>query len=98
MRFDFPRFPAEFEIPDDWWVQAGMPGFVRQSVAYNSTTEDPADLVALDDVEPPFRLLTQPLDWRGFDRTRMVSILKGFVAGAEIPPISLLILPALNDI
>jgi hypothetical protein len=95
MRFLFPRFPAEFEIPDDWWIEAGMPEFVRQSSAYRSTT---IDLVALDDIEPPFRLPNKPLDWRGFDHARMVSILKGFVAGEAIPPIDLLILPTLNDI
>jgi hypothetical protein len=96
MRFDFPHFPAEFEIPDDWWMEAGMRDFACQSVAYKSTTEDPADLVALDVVEPPFR--TVPLDWRGFDHARMVSILTGFVGGTTIQPIDLLILPALNDI
>ena len=93
--FPFPRFPAEFEIPDDWWVEAGMAEFVRRTPAYRSTT---ANLVALDDIEPPFRLPSTPLDWRGFDRTRMVSILQGFVAGEAIPPIDLLILPTLNDI
>ena len=91
----FPRFPAEFEIPEDWWVEAGMAEFVRHAPAFRSTT---ADLVALDDIEPPFRLPSKPIDWRGFDRTRMVSILQGFVAGEAIPPIDLLVLPTLNDI
>ena len=54
--------------------------------------------VALDDIEPPFRLPSKPLDWRGFDRTRTVSILQGFVANEAIPPIDFLILPTLNDI
>ena len=54
--------------------------------------------VALDDIEPPFRLPSKPLDWRGFDPTRVVSILHGFVANEAIPPIDLLILPTLNDI
>jgi hypothetical protein len=39
------------KIPDDWWVEAGMAEFVRHTQAYRSTT---ADLVALDDIEPPF--------------------------------------------
>ena len=30
MRFPFPRFPADFELPDEWWSEAGMPGFARQ--------------------------------------------------------------------
>ena len=95
MRVPFPRFPAEFEIPDDWWAEAGMPEFVRRTSAYRSTTDN---WVALDEIEPPFRFPSKPLDWRGFDRTRMVSILQGFVAGEAIPPIDLLVLPTLNDI
>lgn len=95
MRFAFPRFPAEFEIPDEWWIEAGMPGFTRGAPAFRSAT---ADTVALYDIEPPFRLPSKPLDWRGFDRARTVSILKGFVADAEIPPVDLLILPPLADI
>jgi hypothetical protein len=93
MRFAFPRFPAEFEIPDAWWIEAGMPGFNRQGWAYRSST---IEVVALDDIEPPFR--TKRLDQNGFDRARMVSILKGFVADAEIPPVDLLTLPPLADI
>jgi hypothetical protein len=30
MRFPLPLFPAEFEIPDEWWAEAGMVGFVRR--------------------------------------------------------------------
>jgi hypothetical protein len=95
MRFAFPRFPAEFEIPDAWWAAAGMSGFTCEGSAYRSST---GEVFALDDIEPPFRLTTRPLDWHGFDRARFVSILRGFVANAELPPIDLLILPALADI
>ena len=38
MRFAFPRFPAEFEIPDDWWLEAGMQKFVSRALAYRSST------------------------------------------------------------
>jgi hypothetical protein len=92
LRFAFPRFPAEFEIPDAWLTEAGMSGFARRGWAYRSST---AEVVPLDDIEPPFR--TKRLDANGFDRVRMVSILKGFVADAEIPPVDLLILPPLAD-
>ncbi len=94
MRFPFPRFPADFELPDEWWSEAGMSGFTRQGVAYRST----AELFWLDEIEPPFRLLSAALDWRGFSRERMVSILRGFVASDEIAPIDLLALPPLADI
>lgn len=95
MRFAFPRFPAEFEIPDDWWLEAGMQKFVSRALAYRSSTTN--ELIALDEVEPPFRLHRTPLDWHGFSRSRMVSILNAFVADEPIPPIDLLILPTLND-
>ena len=95
MRFAFPRFPAEFEIPDDWWHEAGMRGFVRRRSFYRSST----DLrVELDEIEPPFRLASTPKDWKGFERERLTRILKGFVAEDEIPPVSVLILPLLADI
>jgi hypothetical protein len=94
MRFAFPRFPAEFELPDDWWLEAGMQGFVRQSKGYRSTADES---VALNDVEPPFRDRSRPLDWNGFNHARMVSVLRGFLAEEIMPPIDLLILPTLDD-
>ncbi len=72
MRFAFPRFPAEFEIPDPWWVEAGMPGFNRRGSAYRSSA---TDVLVLDDIEPPFR--TKRLDANGFVHDRLVSILSG---------------------
>ena len=94
MRFPFPRFPAEFEIPDAWWIEAGMPGFTRQGSAYRSSS---VDMAALDDIEPLFRRVNTPRDWQGFRRTDLVKALRSFVAGDEIPPIDLLILPRLGD-
>jgi hypothetical protein len=88
MRFAFPRYPAEFEIPDDWWIEAGMSQFVpQQRQAYRSR----AETFALDEIEPAFR--TDPLDCNGFVRSRMVAILRGFVDDSELPPICLLVIP-----
>jgi hypothetical protein len=94
MHFSFRRFPAEFEFPDEWWSAAGMSGFTPQEVAYRST----AGVFPLDEIEPPFRLPSIPRDWRGFERCRMVSILRGFVDDAEIPPIVVFPIPPLHDI
>jgi hypothetical protein len=91
MRFAYPRFPAEFEIPDEWWVAAGMDGFNRLSECFRST--DGAVLVSLTDVEPPSRLQECRLDFRGFDKERLVSILRGIATGAEIAPVPLRELP-----
>ncbi len=72
-----------------------MSDFTRRGPAYRSSG---AEVFALDDIEPPFRLASTPLDWHGFDRARFAFILEGFVADAELPPIKILILPKLTDI
>jgi hypothetical protein len=68
-----------------------MSGFTRQDATYRLTVPD---LFAINDIEPPFR--TTRLEENGFDRDRMVSILKGFVADREIPPVDLLVIPPLR--
>jgi hypothetical protein len=97
MRFLFPRFPAEFEIPDDWWVEASMTGFTPLASAYRSTPEATC-AVPLFDIEPPFRLPTVPKDFHGFDRERMIRLLRGMATDVVLPPVGLLILPPLADI
>jgi hypothetical protein len=94
MRFSYPLFPAEFEIPDDWWSEAGMSGFTPSSEAYRSTAS--ATLIPLRDIEPPFRAPECPKDFRGFERVRLLSDLNGIVTGAEIEPVPLLKLPSLE--
>ena len=84
--------PAEFEIPDEWWAEAGMTGFVPSGPAYHSTAAA-THVVRLRDMEPPFRFPEHPLDWRGFSHVRLVSILRGIAAGIEIEPVSLVELP-----
>jgi hypothetical protein len=94
MRFAMPHYPCEFEIPDDWLAETGAIGFEPPTSAYHSTPA--AVLIALTLIEPPLRLVTVPRDWRGFDRERLLSLLKGFVAGAAIEPVPLLELPVLE--
>jgi hypothetical protein len=85
MRFPLPLLPAEFEIPDAWWAEAGMPGFRSSGRAYRSTGA--AILIPLREIEPPPRSPEHPKDWRGFDRGRLISILTGIATGAEIEPV-----------
>ena len=87
MRFPLPSFPSEFEIPDDWLAEAGVLRFTPTTQAYRSTGD--ATLVALSEIEPPPRLLTYPKDWRGFDRSRLVKVLKEIVSDNEIWPVPL---------
>ena len=92
MRFSFPCFPAEFDLPDEWWAEAGMVGFKPPGLAYTSTAEA-TDFIPLRDIEPPFRYPEYPKDFRGFDRARMIRILSRMASGAEIDPVPLLALP-----
>jgi hypothetical protein len=86
-----PNFPADFEIPDDWLTESGIVGFAPVARAYRSSSN--AMLVPPAHVEPPFRFVSVTKDWRGFDRARFISLLKGIVAAAEIKPVPLLELP-----
>lgn len=95
MHFHYSRFPAGFEIPDDWWVEAGMLEFVLAGAAYCSTIE--AVLVPLREIEPPVRSRETSLDWHGFSRKRLVSVLSGIATGAKIAPVRLFVLPPLES-
>jgi hypothetical protein len=85
MRFPMPLFPCEFELPNDWLVEAGWLNDAGQMIfqpaaaAYPSTPD--ARLIPLKLVEPLGRDRGYGKDFRGFDRARMMKILKGFVAG-----------------
>jgi hypothetical protein len=50
-------------------------------------------LVPLTEIEPIVRSATHPMDFRGFDRVRLVRVLKGFVAGDDIAPAEAMELP-----
>ncbi len=92
VRYSMPNYPCEFEIPDSWLVDAGIDGFAATALAYCATVG--AEPVPLREIEPPYRLITCPKDWRGFDRSRLTAILKKIAANAEIDPVKLLKLPA----
>jgi hypothetical protein len=77
--------PAEFELPDEWWNEAGMAGFSPGGRAYRSAAD--ARLVSLRTIEPPFRFPERPLDWRGFSHERLVRVLSGIATDAEIEPV-----------
>jgi hypothetical protein len=91
MRFSLPLLPAEFEVPDEWWTETGMVGFTPKGRAYRSMAE--AILILLRDIEPPSRFPEYPLDWRGFDRRRLISVLFGIAEDAEIEPVPVVELP-----
>jgi hypothetical protein len=91
MRAAMPNYPCDFEIPDEWWLAAGMQEFAPSRPAYRSTLG--SRLVPLREIEPPLVEAARPRDWCGFDRGRMLRILDGFMTGAEMRPVPLLELP-----
>jgi hypothetical protein len=95
MRAPMPNYPCEFEIPDEWWVAAGMTDFVTSRPAYRSCAS--AKLIPLREIEPPHLDLSSPRDWCGFDRARMLRILCGLRDGTEMRPVPLLEL-AVDDV
>ena len=91
MRYSMPNYPCEFEIPDAWLTEAGMDGFAPSTSAYQSSAA--AMLVPLKTIFPPPRFPTAPKDWHGFERARLVPVLKGIATGADMEPVPLLELP-----
>ena len=97
MRFQMPLFPCEFELPDDWVAEAGWLDDVGRRIfqpnqsAFNSTSD--AVLIDLSLVEPLGRGRGYEKDFRGFDRERMVKILRGFVEGDVIEAPEAITLP-----
>ena len=91
MRFSMPHFPCEFEIPDDWLSEAGMIEFKPRAASY--LPDGKAVLIPLMAIEPVPRFTTHPKDGHGFDRERLVRLLKGFVAGDSIEPVPLFEMP-----
>jgi hypothetical protein len=88
MWFAMPMYPCEFELLDDWLAEAGwLDGAGRRifhpaDPAYCSTTD--ATLIDLALVETMGRNIGVEKDFRGFDRVRMVKILRGLVSGDVI--------------
>ena len=86
-----PNFPCEFEVRDDWIAESGIVSFRPMGTSYRSAPS--ATLIPLISIEPPYRRVTHPKDWRGFDHDRLTRILRGFVDEAEIDPVPLFKLP-----
>jgi hypothetical protein len=97
MRFRFPLLPAEFEIPDSWWTDAGMTAFCPGAPSYRSTPHPNVIAVRLREIEPPFRNPGVLRDWQGFDRARMIHVLRWMASDAAIQPVPVVKLPPADD-
>jgi hypothetical protein len=80
-----PHYPCSFEISDDWLAEAEIAGFVPATPSYISTPQ--ATLVPLTEIEPVARLLSCRKDLDGFDRDRLIKLLKRFVADEVVDPV-----------
>jgi hypothetical protein len=87
MRFPMPHYPCDFEIPDDWLLEAGMVGFAPTETAFHSDAS--ALFVPLTTIEPVPRFIFASQRLAGFDRARMIRLFKGFVSRDEIEPVPL---------
>jgi hypothetical protein len=74
-------------IPDSWKAEAGVQNFQAQPSQRGFPCDAPHTLIALADIEWPFRHSNVPLDANGFNHVRMVSILVGIRENASLPPI-----------
>jgi hypothetical protein len=84
--FTLPR-GGEFSIPHEWWTEAEMDDFRPQSQAYLITIYPSVLLVPINQVAPQLMDQRQHLGHGGFDRNRMVDILRGIATGSVIPPV-----------
>jgi hypothetical protein len=88
--FNLPR-GDKFKLPADWWNEAGMQTFQRQSASYRFQRSPDILLVRIDSIEP--LRLRHRLDKGGLRRRSFVSILRKIASESAMPPIQLEELP-----
>jgi hypothetical protein len=89
--FALPNRQCRFEIPEEWWAEAGMTNFAPTSASYFSAPDPCVIAVNLCDISCPRRTIAN--DFGGFNRSRLHKILSGFVAGEQIPPVKIQEMP-----
>ena len=94
MRFSMPHLPQEFDISDAWLKEAGVNGVWPATDSFKSSPG--AALIPLTEIEPVARFKTTPKDGGGFDRDRLVKILRRIISEAEIDPVPVMKLPYLD--
>jgi hypothetical protein len=88
MLFAYPGFPAQFEIPDSWWREAGMINFTPSGPFYRTATPE-CYIVSLVEIKPILQSERPPLDFCGFREEALVRILAWIADGSEIPAVVL---------
>src|ERR1044071_569795 len=87
--FNFPR-GGVFSLPADWWIEAGMDRFQRhENLAYSGKPQLTSQLYPLAAIEPPHMGQRLRRGHGGFERERMVSVLRDIALRREIWPIEI---------
>jgi hypothetical protein len=95
----FMHHDFKIELPDEWWIAAGMLNFVPSSSAYRcdhvAARQRRVCLIQIADIEPVRRTPGVPLfndcrEERIPASERVQRILRGFVQNAEMPPVEAL--------
>jgi protein tyrosine phosphatase (PTP) superfamily phosphohydrolase (DUF442 family) len=98
----FSHHDHVFEIDEEWWRAAGMPGFVPGSQSYKAGSPVfrnlPVVEVRIDDIEPLRRELSHGVFNNDADtglsaEERVLKILDGFRSNAALPPVEIQELP-----
>jgi len=96
----FTHHGLQIEIPDDWWTEAGMRGFVPTFTAYRVSQRSFPNVreVLIKDVGPVSRNpgvgIFNDSKSEGSARERVVRILRGFRFDDAIPPVEIVKGPA----
>jgi len=86
------------ELPEEWWIAAGMANFVRSASAYRCDHGAAGNrrvcLVRITDIEPVRRGPGVPIfnasSWENISaRERVENILRAFVVNDALPPVEL---------
>jgi hypothetical protein len=92
----FTHHGLQIEIPDDWWTEAGMRGFVPTFTAYrvNQSLFQNVREVLIGDIGPVSRnpgvgIFNSCEEEGGSARERVVRILRGFRFDNAIPPVEI---------
>jgi hypothetical protein len=85
--FSFPR-GGVFSLPADWWIEAGMDRFQRhENLAYSGKPQLTSQLYLLAAIEPPNIGQRLRRGHGGFERERMISVMRDIALRKEMWPI-----------
>jgi hypothetical protein len=90
MIYEVPDGTSNFEIPDDWLVEAAIAGFTPGKDHYNTDISACSGIVLLSSIAPPLR---DKGEFWFRDRQTVVSLLKAYLNGDRLEPIEVWPLP-----